>query len=192
MRRTEDAATRAAHILTVDEKSWVAAGYLRQGLVDRIEHTDGARGTGRLDGGFFGEAIHVLQVTVRAGQWLPLHLLINLGDLCSGLFFEPINVLFGQQPHLNETVAGIDNRIACLLGLLDLVTRAIRIDVSAAGVRVEQPHLEMQQSRAFGTYMLGQRGRGFIEGNCVAAVHLDGFGSTTACPFDQAPTPLSV
>src|SRR5438132_586422 len=55
LRRAEDAAAWAADILPVDEKAWVAAGDLCQGLVDCIEHTDGARGTGRLDGGCLRE-----------------------------------------------------------------------------------------------------------------------------------------
>src|SRR2546422_1968924 len=96
LRGTKNAAAWAADILTVDEEAWVAARNLFQGLIDPIEHTNGAWGTRRLDSWFLWEAIHVLQVTVRAGQRLPLHLLIDLGDLCPGLFFEAIDILSGQ------------------------------------------------------------------------------------------------
>src|SRR2546427_5900405 len=94
---------------------------------DGIEHVRGLWGTRRLDGGPLGAAIEMLQETVRAGQWLTLDLLINLHDLRPGFFVEPLDVLLRQQPHLYEPVAGIDDGIACLLGLVDLSAVTIAI-----------------------------------------------------------------
>src|SRR2546421_369080 len=67
---------------------------------------------------------------------------------------------------------------------------AITIDVGAARVRINQADLQMQYGRAFGAHMFGQRTRGFIEGDGIAAVHLHGFGPTTTSPFHEAAPPL--
>ena len=83
----------------------------------------------------------MLAETLPAGQWLPLHSFIHLDHLGTGLFLEAFNVFLGDQPHLDEAVTGIDERIARLLGLGDLGTLPIRIDVGAAGVRIEQADL---------------------------------------------------
>src|SRR2546428_13472780 len=50
----------------------------------------------------------------------------------------------------------------------------------------------MQQLLAYVSYIPGKRNSVYIEGNVVAAVHLDGFGPTPAFPLDQSPAPLSV
>src|ERR1700730_6019074 len=56
LRRDEDTAAQDAGIRTVDEKAAVSARHHGEGLVDRVEHTDCAWGTGRLDSWFLGEA----------------------------------------------------------------------------------------------------------------------------------------
>src|SRR5438105_12466031 len=72
LRGTEDAATRTADILSIDEEARIAAGDLGQGIVNRIEHIRRLGCSGRLDGGFFGEAVDMLQETLSTGQWLGL------------------------------------------------------------------------------------------------------------------------
>src|SRR5438034_793340 len=191
LRRAEDAPALTADILAIDEEARVAARDLRQGMVDRIEHARRLWGTGRLDGWLLGEAKHVLQVTVTARQRFALHLLIDLDDLRPGLFLEALDVLFREPPHLDEAVPRVGDRIARLLGLVDLCALAIAIDVGAAGVCVEQADLQVEQGRALGTNLLGQGARGFIERDRIAAVHLDGFGTTSTRPADQAPAPLT-
>src|SRR2546427_801361 len=67
LRRAEDAASRAADILSIDEEAWIAPGNLNQGVVDGIEHGHRLRGAGRLDGGFLGPAIDMLQEAITTG-----------------------------------------------------------------------------------------------------------------------------